>query len=64
MINKYSQKNKEGLLKEAPERYQHFSKKEKIGGKRSETDRKIFLKKKKKQKLREYMEKYYSVHKK
>ena len=64
MVNKYYQKHKERLQKEARERYQNFSEKEKKGGKRSEMDIKIFLKKKQQQKLREYMGKNYLVHKK
>ena len=45
MVNKYYQKHKERLQKEARERYQNFSGKEKKSGKRSEMDIKIFLKK-------------------
>ena len=45
MVNKYYQKHKERLQKEARERYQNFSEKEKKGGKMSEMDIKIFLKK-------------------
>ena len=51
MVNKYYQKHKERLQKEARGRYQNFSEKEKIGRKRSEIDIKIFLEKKQ-QKLR------------
>ena len=48
MVNKY-QKHKERLLKEASERYQNLSEEEKDKGKKkSETDIKIFLKKKRK----------------
>ena len=48
MVNKYYQKIKEKLRKEARERYQNLSDEEKEkGGKRHQTDAKIFLKKKK-----------------
>ena len=48
MVSKYYQKKKEKLLKEARERYQNVSEEEKKNkaGKMSETDIKIFLKKK------------------
>ena len=49
MVNKYYQKHKEKLRKEALERYQNFSEEEKKKGKKGpETDIKIFLKRKKK----------------
>ena len=49
MVNKYYQKHKENLRKEAPERYQNLSEEEKDKGKkRLEKDVKILLKKKKK----------------
>ena len=48
MVNKYYQRNKEKLQKEAQERYQNLSKEEKKCKKRLETDIKIFRKKKNK----------------
>ena len=48
MVNKYYQRSKEKLQKEAQERYQNLSKEEKKGKKRLETDIKIFQKKKNK----------------
>ena len=49
MVNKYYQKHKERLQKEARERYQNFlKKKNKKGKKRPEKDIKILLKRKKK----------------
>ena len=49
VVNKYYQKHKENLGKEAPERYQDLSEEEKDKGKkRLEKDVKILLKKKKK----------------
>ena len=51
MVNKYYQKNKEQLQKEARKRYQNLSDEEKEKGKkRFETNIKIFLKKKKEKK--------------
>ena len=48
MVNKYYQKDKQMLRKEAHKRYQNLSEeeKEKKGEKRLETDIKIYLKKK------------------
>ena len=68
MVNKYYEKHKKRLWKEACERYQNqkekdTKKKMKKGEKMSKIDVKIFLKKKK-QKLCEHMKKYYLAHKK
>ena len=48
MINKYYQKHKERLQKEARERYQNLSKEEKRQKKKLDKDINILLKKKKK----------------
>ena len=52
MVNKYYQKKQKKFRKETCERYQNLPEEEKKkGGKRPETDIKIFLKKKNKRKL-------------
>ena len=58
MVNKYYQKNKEKLLKDARERYQNLSEKEKNRQKKAR-DRYKNLSEEEKQKKVEYMKNYY-----
>ena len=62
MVNKYYQKHKERLWKEACERYQNLSEEEKDKRQKKKTCKNV--PKEKKQKLCEYMKKYYLADKK
>ena len=75
MVNKYYQKHKERLRKEAPERYENLSEEEKDKRQKKARERyQIFTEEEKekkrqyyqecKQKLPEYRGKYYLTHKK
>ena len=64
MVNKYYQKHKEKLRKEALERYQNLSEEEKDKRRKKVQDRHQNLPEEQRQKLLEYMKKYYLAHKK
>ena len=64
MVNKYYQKHKEKLQKEARERYQNLSEEEKDKRPKNVPDRYQNLPEEQKQKLLEYMKKYYLAQKK
>ena len=64
MVNKYYQKHKEKLQKEARERYQNLSEEEKDKRQKNVPDRYQNLPEEQKQKLLEYMKKYYLAQKK
>ena len=64
MTNKYYQKHKERLRKEAHEKYQNISEEEKDKRQIRVQERYQNLPKEQKQKLLEYMKLYYLVHKK
>ena len=64
MTNKYYQKHKERLRKEAHEKYQNISEEEKDKRQIRVQERYQNLPKEQKQKLLEYMKHYYLVHKK
>ena len=64
MVNKYYQKHKEKLQKEARERYQNLSEEEKDERQKNVPDRYQNLPEEQKQKLLEYMKKYYLAQKK
>ena len=64
MVNKYYQKNKEKLQKEACERYQNLSEDEKEKKRQYHHDRNKKFSEEEKQKKVEYMRNYYSAHKK
>ena len=63
IVNKYYQKNKEKLWKEACQRYQNLSGEEKDKKRKKVWDRYQNLLKEQKQKLLVYMKKYYLAHK-
>ena len=54
MANKYYQRNKEKLQKEAQEKYQHFSEEEKEKRRKKTSDRYKNLSEKEKEKKRQY----------
>ena len=64
MVNKYYQKHKERLRKEASERYQIIFEEEKDKRPKKVQDRYQNLPVEQNQKLLEYMKKYYLAHKK
>ena len=64
MVNKYYQKKKEKLRKEARERYQNFSEEEKEKRRKKAWDRCKNLSEEEKEKKVEYMRNYYLAHKK
>ena len=64
MVNKYYQKHKERLWKEARERYQNISEEEKDKRSKKVRDRYQNLPEEQKHKLLEYMKKYYLTQKK
>ena len=64
MVNKYFQKNKEKLRKEARERYQNLPEEEKDKRRKKIRERYQNLPEEQKKKLLEYMKKYSLVHKK
>ena len=64
MVNKYCQKHKEKLQKEAHERYQNLSEEEKDERQKNVRDRYQNVPEEQKQKLLGYMKKYYLAHKK
>ena len=63
MANKYYQKHKERLWKEALERYQNLSEEEKGKRRKKIWERYQHLSKEQKQKLLEYMRNYYLAYK-
>ena len=64
MVNKYYQKHKEKLRKEARERYQNLSEEEKEKNRQYHCERNKHLSKEEKEKKVDYMKNYYLAHKK
>ena len=64
MVNKYYQKHKEKLRKEARERYQNLSEEEKEKNLHYHCERNKHLSKEEKEKKVDYMRNYYLAHKK